>query len=954
MLTVTHLKSSAEAISNYLRNGLSETDDAAAIAQYYGTDNATFWVGKLAEDYALAGQPVDDETFQAMLNGTLPDGSGPDQMHERNRRMGSDFTFSTPKSVSILALAMGKTELIEDHHYAVTKALEFVQARLIYARRGKGSTIREDSPRVAIAAFTHIDARPVSQVVAPDLHTHAIVPNIGRRADGSIGGIQVDMGVRGDLLKLADAVYKAELAKRLQARMIALRPTANGFELERIDDETIRAWSPRKRQIDAMLAQKGKTRSDSTEAERQWANLASREAKQDMRPEEYIALWRKLASEDGLTVAYDISLTKQQPDPETLALNALNHLAEREAVFRAPALLAQALLLGSPYHDRATMERAVQAVVSKHAIALEGDRLTTHQHAASSEYILEHERQCRDTATPLADQDKLPAILANQEARQGFQYSADQRKALAKILSSQDAIQCLVGAAGAGKTTALAGVAKAAQDAGLQVIGLAPSHAAKDALASSLGIDSGTLAAWLQSPPAAKGPRLLILDEAGMADTQSMAALFGSLGTEDRVLLVGDAKQLSPVAAGQPFADLLADRPDTPTLGEIRRQHDAEQRRVATLYSQGKGAEASQALLKFAKETEPEALIQSAASAYLATSGTKVLLASKNATVQALNAEIAQRLHGGQPADAAVATVRRVPLTKAQRERISSYPVGSVIARKGEVRRVEKVDGEQITTNRGETLTDLWDHGWDLVQTEGLDLWEGDPVLATGNLTLTVEGKAVTVRNGTVLTVVGKGPDGGVALALPDGGVGITDPRHAVPLAYGWARTVHKSQGQTVDHAVVVDDGMTGASIGYVATSRQRQSLTIFTSDKASLADRLATWAQRAPMTPTKDGAAKLTAARQQGVEYAQKQAAPRQQAAEARRAAAARAQAERQARAQAEAERQARAQAEAERQAREAAERQQQAEAARQQAPKTETVQIEAPQPALYWGRRP
>jgi conjugative relaxase-like TrwC/TraI family protein len=942
MLTVTHLKSSAEAVSKYLKNGLSDTDDTAAIAQYYGTDNSTFWVGNLADDFNLTGQPVDDETFQNMLNGRLPDGSGPDQIHDKNRRLGEDFTFSTPKSVSIAALALNKPELIEDHHAAVTKALEFVQERLIYARRGKGSTIREDSPRVAIAAFTHFDARPVHNIVAPDLHTHAIIPNIGKRKDGSIGGIQVDAGQRGDLFKLADAVYKAELAERLQARMITLRPTANGFELKSIDDETIRAWSPRKRQIDAMLASQGKTRSDSTEAERQWANLATRESKQDMPLEEYVKQWREIAREDGLTVAYDLSLTKKQPTPEELALNALNQLAEREAVFRVPALQAQALLLGCAFHSRATMERAVQSVVNQYGITLEGDRLTSYQHAARAKYIRDLAMAASGTAVPLADQDRLPAILAEQEARQGFQYSQDQRAALANILTSQDRIQCLVGAAGAGKTTAMAGIAKLAQDAGIQVVGLAPSHAAKDALASSLGIEAGTLAGWLQSPPAAQGPRLIILDEAGMVDTQSMAALFASLGPQDRVLLVGDPKQLSPVAAGTPFADLLADRPDTPTLGEIRRQRDAEQRRIATLYSQGKGQEAAKALLGFAQEVDSEALVESAASTYLSTNGSKVLLASKRATVDALNAEISRRIHGDTPSMAAVATARKIPATKAERERMSFYPVGRTITKRGEVRRIERVDGDKVITNRGEIIERPWTRGWDACEVAALDLWAGDPLLAVDTFDLGIEGKAVKVRNGTELKVIGKADDGGVILQLPDGRQGTTNPRSAIPVQYGYARTVHKSQGQTVDHAIVVDDGMTGASIGYVSSSRQKSSLAIFTSDRESLAHRLSEWAQRAPMTPTRDGEAKLAAARQEGAAYARQQAMLWQQAA-LRRAEAAREAAE--------AEKQAKI--EAERQAKEAAERQRQAEAARQQAPKTETVQVETPQP-VYWGRRP
>jgi conjugative relaxase-like TrwC/TraI family protein len=941
MITLTHLKSSAAAVTKYLKNGLSDasTDDSAeALAAYYGENSeATFWVGKLADDLHLTGNPVDGETLEAMLDGTLPDGTV--IKTRSDRRLGEELTISCPKSLSIAALALGKTELLDDHNHAVTKALEFVQERLVYARRGKDGLEREYAPKVAIAVFRHIDARPVNGVVAPDLHSHCVISNIARRADGTWGSIKVDMGERGDLLKTADAVYKATLAERLRARMIALRPTKDGFELASISDEVIRAWSPRKRQIDAMLASQGKTRSGSTEAERQWANLATRESKQDMRPEEYIALWRKLAREDGLTVAYDIPLNKQQPAPEALALNALNHLSERSAVFGQAELQAQALLLGCAYHERAVMEQAAHAVARRYGIALEHDRLTTYQHAARSEYVRAFAKATCGTVAPLATQDRLPAILADQESRQGFRYSQDQKEALTQILSSQDGIMTMVGAAGSGKTTAMAGIAQVAQDAGLQVIGLAPSHAAKDALAASLGIQGGTLSAWLQSPPAAQGPRLIVLDEAGMVDTQSMAGLFASLGAEDRLLLVGDPRQLSPVGAGQPFAELLEQRPDTPTLGHIRRQRDAEQRRIATLYSQGKGQEAAQALLGFAQEVERDQLIETAAQAYIATHGSKVLLASKNATVQALNSTIAQRLHGNQPADAAVATIRKVRLTEAQRERMSSYPVGSVIAKKGEVRKIAKVDGEQITTQRGETITRPWERGWDLVEAEALDLWVGDPVLVTDTMTLLVDGKAVTVRNGTILTVVGAGPDGGAALALPDGRTGLTDPRHAAPLAYGWARTIHKSQGQTVDHAVVVDDGVTGASLSYVMTSRQRETLTIITSDRESFTHRLSEWAQRAPMTPTKDGEAKLKAARQEGAAYAQQQAAPRQAAAAARQAEAARIEAERR-----QAERQAKI--EAERQAKEAAER--------QQAPKTEAAQAEPPQPVYHWGRRP
>jgi ATP-dependent exoDNAse (exonuclease V) alpha subunit len=680
---------------------------------------------------------------------------------------------------------------------------------------------------------------------------------------------------------------------------------------------------------------------------RQWANLLTREDKTQT-PAEYTRYWKDMAKAQGLRVGYALPSDSPPPTTEALAANAFNHLAERRSVFRQPELQAQALLLGCAHHDRKTMEQATQAMANQYGIALERDRITSYQHAASAAYLLEFERQSRDTITPLATQDRLPAILANQEARQGFQYSADQREALAKILTGRDGIMTLVGAAGAGKTTALAAVAKVAQDADLQVIGLAPSHVAKDALAESLGVQANTLAGWLQSPPAAKGPRLIILDESGMVSSSDMAGLFASLGTEDRLLLVGDPKQLSPIAAGQPFSDLLEQRPDTPTLGEIRRQRDAAQRRIATLFSQGEGQQAAQLLLGFAHEVDSEALIQSAASAYLAAPGSKVLLASKRATVDSLNAEISRRIHGDTPPMAALATARKIPATKAERERMSFYPAGRTVARRGEVRRVERVDGDRIVTNRGEIIERPWERGWDACEVAALDLWAGDPLLAVDTFALTIDGKVVKVKNGTELTVVGEAANGGVVLRLPDGRQGATDPRSAIPVQYAYARTVHKSQGQTVDHAIVVDDGMAGASIGYVATSRQRESLTIITSDKASLSDRLADWAQRAPMTATKGSEEKLAAARREGITYAQKQAAPRQQAAAAR---------------QAEAERQARIEVERRQAEAEAARQAAAAEAARQAArlaeieartnTQTEAAQVEATQ-TVQWVRRP
>lgn len=872
MLKVTHLKSSGAAVGQYLKvkAGLGEADQVAA---YYGDDNSSYWLGGLADELGLTGQPVDETVLANMLDGALPSGEQPQQLHDRKRRIGEDFTFSAPKSVSIAALALGRKDIIAAHDAAVRETLKYIQQHIIYARRGKGGLEREDSPSVAIAAFRHLDARPVDGVVAPDLHTHCVVPNMGRRKDGTLGGIKLDLGERGDLLKLGDALYKARLADKLRQAGIALRSTKDGFELTSISDSVIAAWSPRKRRIDRLLAEQGLSRETATNAQKQWANLASREGKQDRPLSEYLAIWQSMAREQNLSVTKALSVPTTTPN--AAAANAMQHLAERAATFRQAAYLADAITLGCAYFTEGQLTAAVHQQIEESGIALEHERLTTFQHVAQSEYVSEMARLGRGTVDAMMEGERLAPWLADREQRQGFAYSRDQRSAIANIVTSLDRVQILVGAAGAGKTTAMSAVAEAASLSGTEVIGLAPSHAATQALRDSIG-RAETLASWILRPrPANERKRLIVLDEAGMVGTADMAALLAGLEPEDCLLLVGDPRQLAPVSAGQPFADLLEVLP-TCTLDEIRRQYDPEQRRIATLYAQGKGEEAAEALGQFIQEAEPETLIAQAAQGYLAAQGSKVALCSKRDTTKALNQAIYTALHGNDPAPVCLITAQRRPMTKAERERASSYPVGTVLAKDGKVRKVERIEGDILHTNSGTfRIPELEESGWQVVDLELLPLFPGDPILMTDTLTVqTLEGESLKLRNGAELTIVGADAQGRTVAALADGRQVVFDPTRTVPAAYAWARTIHRSQGQTVDHAIVVDDGISGASLGYVATSRQRQTLQIFTPDKDELASRIRDWAHTAHLRAASNhDATRMQEARSQGITAARQAA---------------------------------------------------------------------------------
>ena len=148
VMHVTHLKGSGPSVAAYLKEGMPQAgEEAEALAQYYG-DGDSFWLGKLADDFGLTGAPVDMELFTQMLDGVLPDGSTPAQMHEKNRRLGEDFTLNPPKSVSIAGHVFGDTRILEANRQAVIETLDFIQKRMIYARRGHGGVEDRKSTRL--------------------------------------------------------------------------------------------------------------------------------------------------------------------------------------------------------------------------------------------------------------------------------------------------------------------------------------------------------------------------------------------------------------------------------------------------------------------------------------------------------------------------------------------------------------------------------------------------------------------------------------------------------------------------------------------------------------------------------------------------------------------------------------------------------------------------------------
>ena len=177
----------------------------------------------------------------------------------------------------------------------------------------------------------------------------------------------------------------------------------------------------------------------------------------------------------------------------------------------------------------------------------------------------------------------------------GLILSREQRSALAHVTESRD-LGIVVGYAGAGKS-ALLGVAREAwEDSGFRVSGIAISGIAAENLEAGSGIASRTIASlehqWTQGREVLSAKDVIVIDEAGMIGSRQLERVLSEAerrGT--KVVLVGDPEQLQAIEAGAAFRS-ITERAAHVEIREIRRQRDGWQRDATRELATGRTAEA--------------------------------------------------------------------------------------------------------------------------------------------------------------------------------------------------------------------------------------------------------------------------------------------------------------------------------------------------------------------------
>lgn len=768
---------------------------------------------------------------------------------------GYDLVFTPPKSVSI-AWGLGDEQLrrgIESaHERAIQDVIRHLEKNVVMTRRGHNGVRQIDTAGGVIGTkYRHWDSRAGD----PNLHDHVVIANRVQGVDGQWSSIDGRMiyayGVEAsELYNARVQQYVTELTS-LQFEARSLNGKKPVHEIVGIDDEMVRAFSSRRGEISAALEQvtaqfveaHGYAPSEKQLIQlAQQATLATRPAKEGVHSlEELHAEWVAQAHvlrEQGVDLPVEGALAeklkKASAEYEQNILQAkrqqayespvqehaaaiVARLEESRSTWRRTHVNAEVLRYGRDMGLNEKQDAALLSSIREHLNAemlplhaqsqrltprefMRADGVSQHQkinyELFTSERVLAAESAILDAATqqviPASSLDVFEMEAEKRRAElalQGYALPEGQERMAREFATSDKLLVVGIGAAGAGKTSSTRLAVNAIEASGGRVVGMAPTAAAAAVMREEMGIEADTvdkiLSDWKNGAPVSlRAGDVLLVDEAGMVSTpkfQQILQLAQERGALVRAL--GDYRQLSAVGSGGALR--LVDREvGAAHLDELFRFKNPDEA-AATLALREPPLVGADAPFDWYKAQgrvvagESDVMVEQVFTAWRddTTAGKQsIMIASTNETVGKLN-DLAQ-------AHAMERGHVRPEHGSVRLHNEARAHVGDVV--------VTRKNARRLTVNSGQ---DFVKNG---------DLWRVTQVHDNG---------AMTVQH------------------LEHGGkVTLPAAYAAQSVELGYAATIHRAQGATVDTAHALVDSSTDRAGAYVALTRGRESNTLYVS----------------------------------------------------------------------------------------------------------------------------
>ena len=581
----------------------------------------------------------------------------------------------------------------------------------------------------------------------------------------------------------------------------------------------------------------------------------------------------------------NIARSPEEARAQLAVASAVRILGQREAAFDLNKVAKQALDLGLPGvtidHVEARIERLVERrQLLPGQIRFEGvlvDAVTTPEALATEQRILAQIESGNGRAAPLVAPADAPDRL---QAASPHELNPGQLAAATMIVAGEDRTVVVQGVAGAGKSTMLQAVARVSEAEGKTVLGLAFQNKMVADMKEGARIEAQTIAhfiwhnqAHLSAPntAAAQARRdelrdtTIVVDETSMVSSDDMLKLLTiaeALGIE-KVAMIGDRQQLSPIDAGKAFSLAQAGGAPMARMDENIRQRTDTLRTVAALANVGKSSQALRVLGDSVVENDAPA--EHAADLWLDLSAedraATAVFASGRDTRRTINTSIQAGLvgEGTLRSDNAIdVTIHQsVSRTREEMRYADSYKPGQSLRVSGQVPELGLRRGMyEVTRVFANGKVEIDDGGrrtrfdpqkidpsikldrLELTTPERVTLHEGDRIRWTTN---DKERGMLNSATGQIVAIDERGVT--VELASKDQvTLGLGDPMLSrLDLAY--SLNMHMAQGITTDRAITVmlsyERNLSNQRLFNVGVTRVRDDVTMVVDNQEKLERQL-------------------------------------------------------------------------------------------------------------------
>jgi len=846
MLRIIQSKS-VEQAQSYYTLGLKQ--ERLGQGEYYVPEQELQgqWKGLGAERLGLHGA-IDPKAFDALCENRHPQtGQSLTPRTRKERRVGYDFNFHCPKSVSVVHGLTGDERILSAFQDAVSTTMREIEADARTRVRVKGADVDRTTGNLIWGEFTHFTARPVDGKPDPHLHAHCFTFNATwdqveqRWKAAQLGNIKRDA-------RYYEAAFHARLSRQMADLGYSIRREKAFWEIDGVPESVLKKFSKRTELIEKAAKDKGITNPLAKAA----LGAKTRKGKLSHTGKELQAEWISRlspAEQNALNAvranAHGGKIPLQRITPEQALDYAAEHCFEKLSVVPERQLLEEALRYGVGHVE---IESVQKEFSKREWIRREIDGqwcCTTPEVLFEESVCIRFVREGRGTCRQL-----VPGRYRFQNDR----LSEEQQSAVLHLIHSRDRVMALRGAAGTGKTTLMKEAVAAMEAGGKQVFPFAPSAEASRGVLRKEGFSKAQTVAHLLENKALHERvknQVLWIDEAGLLSTRQMQGIFELAEKQQcRVVLAGDTAQHRAVERGDALRLLETHAGmQSAVLAVNRRQQQQRHREAVALLRQGRAEEGLRQLdqLKAIAVIPDEGKrYQQLAQDYVhALNQKKQVLAvspthGEGAQVTSAIRQALRENHQLRAKEKVFPMLQDLRWSVAQRREVHRYQPGMVVQfhrdtegfRQGEqVRVLGKGDGQSVLVERNNGIK----QPLPLRQSMPFQVFEEKPIaLAVGDrVRITRNGKTVEglpLSNGEMVQVKGFTKQGDIRLSNNQ-----VLGRGFGHLSYGYCVTSHASQGKTVDQVFIAQSCRSERAASreqfYVSVSRFRESIRIYTDD---------------------------------------------------------------------------------------------------------------------------